>query len=91
MRPDISMAVHQCARFSQHPKLSHEREVKRIVRYLLGAKDKGIIFGPDPNRGLECFVDADFSGGWNKEEPEAPEKVLSRICDIPCRVSDGIS
>jgi len=29
-RPDISMAVHQCARFSNDPKLSHERAVTRI-------------------------------------------------------------
>ena len=41
-RPDIAMAVHQCARFSQDPKLLHERAVKLIGRYLLGTKDKGI-------------------------------------------------
>ena len=33
-RPDISMATHQCARFNNDPKLSHERAVKKIVRYL---------------------------------------------------------
>ena len=32
-RPDISIANHQCARFSNYPKLSHERAVKKIVRY----------------------------------------------------------
>ena len=77
-RPDISMAVNQCARFSNDPKLSHERAVKRIVRYLHGTKDRGIIFNPDPKRGLECFVDADFAGGWNILEPGNPDNVLSR-------------
>ena len=27
-RPYISMAVHQCARFNNNPKLSHERAIK---------------------------------------------------------------
>ena len=77
-RPDISMAVHQCARFSQSPKLSHERAVKRIGRYLLGTKDRGIIFRPNKNVGLECFVDADFAGAWTKEDAGNANNVLSR-------------
>ena len=33
-RPDISFAVHQCARFTHNTKVSHETSVKRIFRYL---------------------------------------------------------
>jgi len=77
-RPDIAMATHQCARFSNSPKLSHERAVKRIGRYLLDTRDKGIIYKPDISRGLECFVDADFAGGWKDGDHNAPESVLSR-------------
>lgn len=77
-RPDISMAVHQCARFNSNPKLSHERAVKRIVRYLLDSRDKGLVFRPDLSRGLECFVDADFAGGWKDGDHSFPEAVLSR-------------
>jgi hypothetical protein len=29
--PDISFAVHQCARFSKEPKALHEKAVKRII------------------------------------------------------------
>ena len=65
-RPDIAMAVHQCARFSINPMLSHERAIKRIGRYLLGNKNRGIVFKPDSQKGLECYVDADFAGGWSK-------------------------
>jgi hypothetical protein len=36
-RPDISCAVHQCAR---HPKIQHTKAVKRIGRYLLATRDK---------------------------------------------------
>jgi len=77
-RPDISMATHQCARFNAYPKLCHEKAIKRICRYLLGTKDKGIIFRPDPTKGLECHVDADFAGGWSSGDTTNPESVLSR-------------
>jgi hypothetical protein len=39
-RPDISCAVHQCARHCANPKIQHTAAVKRIGRYLLGTKDK---------------------------------------------------
>ena len=77
-RPDIAMATHQCARFNNDPKLSHDRAVKKIVRYLLDTRDKGIIFKPDLSKGLECYVDADFAGGWKDGDHDAPESVLSR-------------
>ena len=77
-RPDISMPVHHCARFSVSPKLSHERAIKRIGRYLLGTKNRGIAFKPDDTHGLECYVDADFAGGWDKENPDDPDNVLCR-------------
>ena len=77
-RPEIRMAVHQCARFSVDPKLTHERAVLRIGKYLLGTRDKGIKFIPDKNRGVECFVDADFAGSWTKEDASNPVNDLSR-------------
>jgi hypothetical protein len=77
-RPDISMAVHQAARFCIDPKLSHERAIYRIGKYLEGTKDKGIIFKPDATKGLECFVDADFAGGWNKADANTADAVMSR-------------
>jgi histone deacetylase 1/2 len=58
--PDCLFVVHQCARFSANPKLSHERAVKRIVRYLKGTRDEGLIIKPDTTAGVQCFVDADF-------------------------------
>ena len=64
-RPDIAMAVHQAARFCIDPKLSHERAIHRIDKYILGTRDKGIVIKLDKDKGLECYVDADFVGGWN--------------------------
>ena len=77
-RPEISMAVHQCARFSIDPRITHERAIMRIGKYLLGTRDKGIRFTPDKSRGIECFVDADFAGSWDKADAGNPENVLSR-------------
>ena len=77
-RPDISFAVHQCARFCQDPMRSHEREVKRIAKYLLGSKERGIVCRPDKSKGLECFADADFAGSWERGDSANPENVLSR-------------
>ena len=39
-RPDISMSVHQTARFCNDLKLSHEQTITCIGRYLLGLRDK---------------------------------------------------
>ena len=72
------MAVHQCARFSADPKITHERAVMRIGKYLLGTKDRGLKFTPDTSKGVECHVDADFAGSWDKADSGNPENVLSR-------------
>ena len=77
-RPDISMPVHKTSRFCNNPMLCHEKTVTSIGRYLLGTKTRGIIYKPDKSRGLECYIDADFSGGWNQADTDNAENVLSR-------------
>eukprot|EP00957_Ditylum_brightwellii_P038881 2938343-Ditylum_brightwellii.AAC.1 len=62
------MALHQCARFCNDPKLSREWAVRQIVKYLSQTSDRGIIYHPDPKLGIQCYVDADFSGGWSKAD-----------------------
>ena len=76
-RPDISMATHQAARFNNYPKLSHKRSIRGKVKYLLGTKYRGIVLKPDATKGIECYVDADFSRNWNAVDSEDPENVLS--------------
>ena len=44
--PDISFAVHQCARFTHGPKASHEEALLRICCYLQGDKTMGLIYKP---------------------------------------------
>ncbi len=77
-RPDISFAIHQCARYSANPTALHELAVKRIGRYLLATKDKGLILHPTQDFKLDMFIDADFAGMWHREYSEIRECALSR-------------
>jgi hypothetical protein len=45
-RPDIAFAVGQCARFSSNPKRTHDVALKRIGRYLLQTRDRGLLLNP---------------------------------------------
>ena len=68
--PELSHAVHQCARFCSNPKASHKTAVKHIVRYLLTtqarngrvAPNYGMNMRPDKKRRLKVYVDASFAG-----------------------------
>jgi hypothetical protein len=62
-RPEIAMAVHQTARFSNEPMHSHEKAIMQLGRYLLDTRKRGIIYKPDRSKGLECYVNANFAGG----------------------------
>jgi hypothetical protein len=65
-RPDISYAVHQCARFASNPKKSHANAIRQIVRYLIGTENQGIIMDP-VGSDFVVAVDSDFAGSWNRE------------------------
>ena len=70
VRPDITFAVQQCARFCDKPNQDHEEAVKRICRYLRKTRDKGIILRPNKSKGLERHIGADFAGMWSSESSE---------------------
>ena len=76
-RLDIAFAVHQCAWFSHCPMKCHEDAVNRIVRYLIGTKERGLLFAPREDIVLEAFADTDFAGLWNVEDPQNSTSVKS--------------
>jgi hypothetical protein len=78
IRPDIAMAVHQCAQFSINPMRSHEQAVMRIGWYLLSTKDKNTKYTQDSAKGIEVYVDADFSGGWDPGDLLNADNIYSR-------------
>jgi hypothetical protein len=76
-RPDISMVVHQCARFCSNPKAIHELAVKHIAHYLLKTQTQGKVLHPTTNLSLNMFVDAAFAGRWYREYSNLRDSVLS--------------
>ena len=77
-RPDISFALHQCSRFTNNTKLSHETAVKRICSYLQRTKDNGLVFNTSNKLVVDCYADADFAGLWGHEYPQDPIYARSR-------------
>ena len=94
-RPETSIAGHQTARFCNKPMLTHEKAIKRLRRYLYHKNREGLVYNPYTTKGLECYVDADFSGGWQQVDSHKPDNVLSRTgmvimyanCSIFCRIT----
>ena len=77
-RPDITFAVSQCARYTFCPKLSHEKDLKRIGRYLKGTNTKRLIMKPRPDLNIDCYVNSDFTGLWGYEDSQDPTCIRSR-------------
>ena len=77
-RPELAFSVSQCARYTFHPKMSHEIALKRIGRYLQGTRTKGMIMKPTNDLNLDCYVDSDFAGLWSFEDDQDPTCVKSR-------------
>jgi hypothetical protein len=81
-RPDISMAVHQCAQFCTNPRAIHKLAVNGMIRYLYATKNKCIIMHPSSQLSLDMYVDSDFAGMWQREHTHLRDNVLSRTCYI---------
>ncbi|KAI2510177.1 hypothetical protein MHU86_4209 [Fragilaria crotonensis] len=77
-RCEITLANHQCSRFSIDPRSPHGVALKRIGRYLLGTRDKGMIIKPSKDLTLDCYADADFCGLFSTSDPDDPKSVKSR-------------
>ena len=65
-RGDCAYAVNQCARFLSNPGASHVAAAKRIMRYVAGTADQGIVYrrSEDPRVAnvLTASADADHGG-----------------------------
>ena len=77
-RPEMSMAVHQTARFCNNPMLLHEKVIKRLGQYLSHTRKEGIVYNPDTSKVWECYVDAEFAGGWQEAHADDADNVTSQ-------------
>ena len=90
-QPEISMHVHQCARFFNNPRLVHGRTIRRIVKYLASTytyvylpdlnwrlSTRGVINNTDKGKFIECYVYADCDGGQAQADADNSENFMSR-------------
>ena len=64
-RPDISYAVGNLAKFSSKPTKTHWMALKRVLRYLKGTVDCGILYKREESSECVGFSDADWAGDVN--------------------------
>lgn len=62
-RPDVAQAVNQASRKTENPSKDDVTAVKKILKYLVGTKDKGIMFKRNiPIGDIRAFSDSDYAG-----------------------------
>ncbi|XP_038896703.1 secreted RxLR effector protein 161-like [Benincasa hispida] len=60
-RPDISFAVNHLSQFLQCPTTSHWQAIKRILRYIKGTQNYGLLFHPSCDLLISAYSDADWA------------------------------
>lgn len=62
-RPDIAFSVNSSSRYMENPMKEDEINVKRIMKYLVGSKNLGIVYNKtEEEPKIEAFCDADYAG-----------------------------
>jgi len=60
-RPDISYAVSKLARYMANPSLDHFKAAKRILRYLSGTSNLGLVYTQSNAPQISAYSDSDFA------------------------------
>jgi hypothetical protein len=61
-RPDLAFSVCLIARYMERPTEMHLAAAKRILRYLKGTMNLGILYKRDLNQSLQGWTDSDYAG-----------------------------
>ena len=61
-RPDIAYAVQQVCLHMHDPRAPHLAALKRILRYVRGTLDLGLLLRPSSSTDLVVYTDADWAG-----------------------------
>ena len=77
-RPDISYAIGSCARFSANPTKCHWTAVKRIMRYLKGTFNFGLLYNATNPTDLIGYSDADWAG--DVDDRKSTSGYVFQIC-----------
>ena len=74
-RPDIAYAVGTVSKFCNKPNNEHWTAVKRILRYLAGTRDLGILYGS--SRSCQGFCDADWGSSEDRRSTSGYVYILN--------------
>lgn len=65
-RPDIAFAISQLSKQNADSRKGHLKAAKRVVQYLKGTMQMGLMYGQTPNNprtyGLTGYADSNFAG-----------------------------
>lgn len=61
-RPDICYAVSNASRYLENPSQMHENAAKRILKYIKGTSNYGLLYHSDGRQKIRGFSDADYAG-----------------------------
>lgn len=64
-RPDIVYTVHVLSLFMHSPKNVRLQAAKRVLRYLAGSKEQGILLASSSAAQLQAYCDSDWAGCHN--------------------------
>ena len=83
-RPDIPFAVGYVSRFMEDPREDHWAAVKRLLRYIKGTVDQGIVFPKNGGSGLQLtvFSDANMAGDIDGRRSTSGVLVILRSAPI---------
>lgn len=60
-RPDITFPVHVLAQYMQSPTSVHMQAAKRVLRYLAGNPNQGILLASSSNTQVTAYCDSDWA------------------------------
>ena len=89
-RTDISLAIHQCARFFNYLQCVHDHDVRYIAKYPVRTSKytnlpdvkwwlyaRRIFYRTNKEKGIECYVDANFTSGRAQADSNNSENSMS--------------
>lgn len=67
-RPDIACSTSVARIFAKNPSHTHTEGVKRILKYLKGTKDRGIVHGGDGKEGDKLTIEGYSDSDWASDK-----------------------
>lgn len=61
-RPDLTFVVCLASRYMENPTEAHFQVLKRVLRYVKGTTELGIMYKRGGNKGFHAYTDSDYAG-----------------------------